>query len=302
MSREWVTVPAEPTPEMVEEICRSHTTEEWPNAFGASAQEIRRDYARAGWAAALAAAPHPPIAQPDVLRAAAEKARAALSDLLLKRDPIVYSDALRALDEALAQAPGWRPISEAPRDGSTFLIWTKRCGFVVVHHDPSEPVYVSDLNPHGFSLRIDDGKFQHPLRGDYPTHWQPLPEHPSRDAVAAPAAASSASAPAEVPMPEPDIVSYQTDSTMRRLEVRSHSGSNLEAYAAAREAAAVERVRVQAASWRRLYRRAINAANWLTNYVEDRPELRRIEREMEAIDRDARAEDEAARAELGEKP
>jgi len=27
MSREWVTVPAEPTPEMVEEICRSHTTE-----------------------------------------------------------------------------------------------------------------------------------------------------------------------------------------------------------------------------------------------------------------------------------
>lgn len=52
----------------------------------------------------VAAAPHPPIA-PDALRAAAEKARAALSDLLLKRDPIVYSDALRALDEALAQTP-----------------------------------------------------------------------------------------------------------------------------------------------------------------------------------------------------
>lgn len=64
-----------------------------------------------------AAAPHPPIAQPDVLQAAAEKARAALSDLLLKRDPIVYSDALRALDEALSQAPiaqpqaaGWRSV------------------------------------------------------------------------------------------------------------------------------------------------------------------------------------------------
>lgn len=63
--------------------------------------------------------------------------------------------------------------------------------------------------------------------------------------------------------------------------------------------AAVERVRVQAASWRRLYRRAINAANGLTNYVEDRPELRRIERELEAMERDARAED--ARAELGGK-
>lgn len=49
-----------------------------------------------------------------------EAARAALSDLLLKRDPIVYSDALRALDEALAQAPiaqpqaaGWRPTPAA---------------------------------------------------------------------------------------------------------------------------------------------------------------------------------------------
>jgi hypothetical protein len=32
---------------------------------------------------------------------AAEQARAALSDLLMTRDPLVYSDALRALDEAL---------------------------------------------------------------------------------------------------------------------------------------------------------------------------------------------------------
>lgn len=35
------------------------------------------------------------------LRAAAEKARTALSDLLMTRDPKVYADALRALDEAL---------------------------------------------------------------------------------------------------------------------------------------------------------------------------------------------------------
>ena len=61
---------------------------------------------------------------------ALEAARAALSDLLLTRDPLVYSDALRALDEALAQAPiaqpqaaGWRPIAEAPRDGTP--VWAK---------------------------------------------------------------------------------------------------------------------------------------------------------------------------------
>lgn len=35
------------------------------------------------------------------LRAAAEKARAALSELLMTRDPVVYADALRALDDAL---------------------------------------------------------------------------------------------------------------------------------------------------------------------------------------------------------
>ena len=37
----------------------------------------------------------------DDLRAAATKARAALSELLMTRDPLVYSDALRALDEVL---------------------------------------------------------------------------------------------------------------------------------------------------------------------------------------------------------
>lgn len=35
------------------------------------------------------------------LRSAAEQARAALSDLLATRDPVVYSDALAALDAAL---------------------------------------------------------------------------------------------------------------------------------------------------------------------------------------------------------
>ena len=45
--------------------------------------------------------------------------------------------------------------------------------------------------------------------------------------------------------------------------------------------------------WRSLYARAINEANGLTNYVEDRPELRRAEKQLEAIQREARAIDAA---------
>lgn len=49
--------------------------------------------------------------------------------------------------------------------------------------------------------------------------------------------------------------------------------------------------------WRTLYRRAVNEANGLTNYVEDRPELRHAERRLAAIESEARAID-AARAAL----
>ena len=42
-------------------------------------------------------------------------------------------------------------------------------------------------------------------------------------------------------------------------------------------------------AWRDLYYRAINEANGLTNYVEDRPELRRAERNLSAIEEKARA-------------
>lgn len=45
--------------------------------------------------------------------------------------------------------------------------------------------------------------------------------------------------------------------------------------------------------WRSLYTRAINEANGLTNYVEDRPGLRRAEKQLEAIQREARAIDAA---------
>ncbi len=49
----------------------------------------------------------------------------------------------------------------------------------------------------------------------------------------------------------------------------------------------------QAQKWRGLYRRAVNEANGLTNYVEDRPELTRAERKLTAIEAEARAIDAA---------
>jgi hypothetical protein len=55
-------------------------------------------------------------------------------------------------------------------------------------------------------------------------------------------------------------------------------------------------LRAEVERWKGLYRRALNAANWLTNYVEDRPELRRIERELEKITGDARAAIDVAAA------
>jgi hypothetical protein len=52
----------------------------------------------------------------------------------------------------------------------------------------------------------------------------------------------------------------------------------------------------QAQKWRGLYRRAVNEANGLTNYVEDRPELTRAERKLTAIEAEARAIDAAMAA------
>lgn len=52
----------------------------------------------------------------------------------------------------------------------------------------------------------------------------------------------------------------------------------------------IERLRKDAERWKLLYRRAINEANGLTNYAEDRPELRSAERRIKAIENEARAE------------
>lgn len=52
---------------------------------------------------------------------------------------------------------------------------------------------------------------------------------------------------------------------------------------------ALELAQKDAERWRGLYRRAVNEANGLTNYVDDRPELRRAERNLTAIEAEARA-------------
>ena len=49
-------------------------------------------------------------------------------------------------------------------------------------------------------------------------------------------------------------------------------------------------------SWRKLYRRAINEANGLTNYVDDRPELRSAEKRLADIEAEARKLDSAPTA------
>ena len=71
----------------------------------------------------------------------------------------------------------WQDISTAPKDGSKFLVWTHRCGFVVVYHDVDDPM-PADIVPSGHHLMVDDGKNEHELRGDYPTRWLPLPPAP----------------------------------------------------------------------------------------------------------------------------
>ena len=54
-------------------------------------------------------------------------------------------------------------------------------------------------------------------------------------------------------------------------------------------ASTVAALKARATDWQRLYDRAINEANGLTNYVEDRPELRGAERRLDVIAADARA-------------
>ena len=76
------------------------------------------------------------------------------------------------------------------------------------------------------------------------------------------------------------------------IELFMHDDAAMTSYATAAisaQAAEVEALRKRAETWELLYMRAINEANGLTNYVEDRPELSKIERKLVAIEAAARA-------------
>lgn len=64
-------------------------------------RSLEADHGPGGWPAVEMATLSALADEIERLRSAAEKARAALSDLLASRDPVVYSDALAALDAAL---------------------------------------------------------------------------------------------------------------------------------------------------------------------------------------------------------
>lgn len=92
---------------------------------------------------------------------------------------LVSEEAVKALHAALAlgqpnEAKGaWQTIESAPKDGTAILItrpteFRSEEGWHVVRWDDDW-------------WQCHDGKNDSPLRGDEPTHWQPLPSPPKPD-------------------------------------------------------------------------------------------------------------------------
>jgi len=86
-----------------------------------------------------------------------------------------------------------------------------------------------------------------------------------------------------------DAEGYGPANLMRRLEEGIPSQYGYTAGDFVRLRAEAEALRKDAERWRSLYRRALNEANGLTNYVEDRPELLSAERRIAKIEEEARA-------------
>lgn len=89
----------------------------------------------------------------------------------------------------------------------------------------------------------------------------------------------------------------ETEDIVTRLNVEAESWGDADsAGALCREAAStIATLRAEVETWQKLYRRAINEANGLTNYVEDRPELRGAEKRIDRIEQEARAAIDAAK-------
>ena len=65
----------------------------------------------------------------------------------------------------------WRPIKDAPRDGTDILVWGKRCSHLVVYFDDMCPMAGRS---HPWMTATGDCYAK-----DDPTHWMPLPDPPA---------------------------------------------------------------------------------------------------------------------------
>lgn len=71
-----------------------------------------------------------------------------------------------------ARSQGWRPISEAPRDGTDILAFKPKIGLVIVRHlDPDHPDCQGDDFHESWNHSYCEGL----------TRWMPLPEPPALD-------------------------------------------------------------------------------------------------------------------------
>lgn len=60
----------------------------------------------------------------------------------------------------------WRPIEEAPKDGTEFIAYRPDAGVFTASYDPEQECWFAN---HGYEDITDD----------QPTHWMPLPPPPS---------------------------------------------------------------------------------------------------------------------------
>lgn len=103
----WKWVPVEPTDVMVERICAAHAGGGWPDDYGLTAQRIRREHARGGYASMLAAAPTPPAeAVTDAMVEAAVDAWTVGGGWRDRRDASLMRQRMRAAITAALAARG----------------------------------------------------------------------------------------------------------------------------------------------------------------------------------------------------
>lgn len=79
---------------------------------------------------------------------------------------------------------GWRPIADAPRDGTLILVARDSVWSEDVHAVVRWAEYLDRDNESWW--QIHDGKNDHGLRGGGPSHWMPLPPAPDAAAPTAP--------------------------------------------------------------------------------------------------------------------